>query len=168
MSTKINNHEIPAGLKPGDTFTEGEELQVIGIPSFAPEMMQRARADDPMKAKHLSAALEQLAEEGVARIFKPNIDSNWIVGVVGALQFEVLTDRIRTEYNIPVKFEQTALYTARWITSDEPAKLKAFIDSNQSAIANDHDGDPVFLARNAWHLNDAQDKNPAIRFTATK
>lgn len=161
----IPNH---GGIRIGDTFTEGEELHVIGIPSFAPEMMQRARADDPMKAKHLSAALEQLAEEGVARIFKPNIDSNWIVGVVGALQFEVLTDRIRTEYNIPVKFEQTALYTARWITSDEPAKLKAFIDANQSAIANDHDGDPVFLARNAWHLNDAQDKNPAIKFTATK
>ena len=161
----IPNH---GGLRIGDTLTEGEILQVVGIPSFAPEMMQRARADDPMKAKHLSAALEQLAEEGVARIFKPIIDSNWIVGVVGPLQFEVLTDRIRTEYNIPVRFEQTALYTARWLSSDEPVKLKAFMDSNQSAIANDHDGDPVFLARNAWHLNDAQDKNPAIKFTATK
>ena len=161
----IPNH---GGLRIGDTLTEGEILQVVGIPSFAPEMMQRARADDPMKAKHLSAALEQLAEEGVARIFKPIIDSNWIVGVVGPLQFEVLTDRIRTEYNIPVRFEQTALYTARWLSSEEPAKLKAFMDSNQSSIANDHDGDPVFLARNAWHLNDAQDKNPAIKFTATK
>jgi peptide chain release factor 3 len=42
------------------------------------------------------------------------------------------------------------------------------MDSNQSAIANDHDGDPVFLARNHWHLSDAQDKNPDIKFLSTK
>jgi peptide chain release factor 3 len=155
-------------LRIGDALTEGETLNFTGIPSFAPELMQRARAEDPMKAKHLSNALEQLAEEGVARIFKPLTDSSWIVGVVGALQFDVLTDRIRTEYNIPVKFEQTELYTARWMNCDDPAVLKTFIDTNRSAVANDHDGDPVFMARNSWHLNDAQEKNPKIRFTATK
>lgn len=161
----IPNH---GNLRIGDALTEGEILNFTGIPSFAPEMMQRAKAEDPMKAKHLSNALEQLAEEGVARIFKPLVDSNWIVGVVGALQFDVLTDRIRTEYNIPVKFEQTELYTARWMHCDDPAVLKAFIDTNRSAVANDHDGDPVFMARNSWHLNDAVDKNPKIKFTATK
>jgi peptide chain release factor 3 len=161
----IPNH---GNLRIGDALTEGEDLNFADIPNFAPEYMQRAKPEDPLKAKHLGKALEQLAEEGAARVFKPVFDSNWIVGVVGPLQFDVLTDRIRTEYEIPVKFEQTALYTARWITSDDPAALKKFIDSNQSAIANDHDGDPVFMARNAWHLTDAQDKNPAIRFLATK
>ncbi|MBI2235179.1 MAG: peptide chain release factor 3 [Micavibrio aeruginosavorus] len=161
----IPNH---GNLRIGDSMTEGESLHFTGIPSFAPELMQRARADDPLKAKHLSNALEQLAEEGAARIFKPLSDPNWIVGVVGALQFDVLTDRIRTEYDVPVKFEQTALYTARWITADDPKVLKTFIDTNRSAVANDHDGDPVFLARNAWHLDDTQSKNPGIRFTATK
>ncbi len=161
----IPNH---GNLRIGDTLSEGEPLHITGIPSFAPELMQRARADDPLKAKHLGNALEQLAEEGVARIFKPTTDPNWIVGVVGALQFEILTDRIRTEYGIPVKFEQAALHTARWISCDDPAKLKTFMDQNASAIANDHDGDPVFLARNAWHLGDAQEKNPAISFRAVK
>ncbi len=161
----LPNH---GNLRIGDTLTEGEMLHFTGIPSFAPEVMQRARADDPMKAKHLSNALEQLAEEGAARIFKPAIDSNWIVGVVGMLQFEVLADRIRTEYEVPVKFEQTALHTARWVSAEDPKMLKAFVDTNQSAIAHDHDGDPVFLARNSWHLTDAQDKNPAIQFRTTK
>ncbi len=156
------------GLRIGDALTEGEELTFTGIPSFAPELMQRARAEDPLKAKHLGKALEQLAEEGAARIFKPYSDPDWIVGVVGPLQFDVLKDRIRTEYNIPVKFEETSLYTARWITCADALKLKSFIDSNRSAVANDHDGDPVFMARNSWHLNDAQDKNPDIKFTATK
>ncbi|MCB1592105.1 MAG: peptide chain release factor 3, partial [Alphaproteobacteria bacterium] len=156
------------GLRIGDALTEGEDLVFTGIPSFAPELMQRARAEDPLKAKHLGKALEQLAEEGAARIFKPYSDPDWIVGVVGALQFDVLKDRIRTEYNIPVKFEETSLYTARWITCADPLKLKKFIDANQSAVANDHDGDPVFMARNSWHLTDAQDKNPDIKFAATK
>ena len=72
------------------------------------------------------------------------------------------------EFVSPVKFEATSLYTARWISCDDPLKLKKFIDSNQMSIATDHDGDPVFMARNAWHLSDAQDKNKDIKFKATK
>ena len=156
------------GLRIGDALTEGEDLTFTGIPSFAPEMMQRARPEDPLKAKHLGKALEQLAEEGAARIFKPVFDADWIVGVVGSLQFDVLADRIRTEYTIPVKFEQTELYTARWLNAADQKTLKKFVDSNQSSIAHDHDGDPVFLARNDWHLNDAVNKNPEINFQTTK
>lgn len=156
------------GLRIGDALTEGEDIVFSDIPSFAPELMQRARAEDPLKTKHLGKALEQLAEEGAARVFKPVFGADWIVGVVGALQFDVLRDRIRTEYEIPVKFEQTELYTARWLSCDDAGKLKAFTDANQGALAHDHDGDPVFLARNDWHLNDAVDKNKDIVFKATK
>ncbi len=156
------------GLRIGDALTEGEDIVFTGIPSFAPEYMQRARAEDPLKAKHLGKALEQLAEEGAAKVFKPYSDPDWVVGVVGPLQFDVLRDRIRTEYEIPVKFEATSLYTARWLSCDDAVVLKKFIDANQMAIAKDHDGDPVFMARNAWHLQDAEDKNSAIRFSAVK
>lgn len=161
----LPNH---GNLRIGDALTESEDLTFTGIPSFAPEHMQNVRSEDPLKAKHLGKALQELAEEGAARVFKPILSSDWVVGVVGPLQFEVLKDRIRTEYGIPVKFEATSLYTARWLTSDDHAKLKKFIDANQSAIGNDHDDDPVFLARNAWHLDDAESKNPDLKFSATK
>ncbi|RKQ73388.1 peptide chain release factor 3 [Oceanibaculum indicum] len=161
----IPNH---GNLRIGDALTEGEPIQFTGIPSFAPEMLQRVRPEDPMKAKHLGAALIQLAEEGAARVFKPNLDSGWIVGVVGVLQFDVLADRIRTEYGIPVKFEQTQYITARWIESDDPVLLKKFRDANGSTLAEDHDGDPVFLARNNWHLDTAIEQNPKLRFLKTK
>ncbi len=156
------------GLRIGDALTEGEELVFSDIPSFAPEYMQRARAEDPLKAKHLGKALEQLAEEGAARVFKPYSSPDWVVGVVGPLQFDVLRDRIRSEYEIPVKFEATSLYTARWVSCGDAAALKKFIDENQSSIAQDHDSDPVFMARNAWHLQDAEDKYKDIVFSATK
>jgi len=118
----------------GDSLTEGESLHFKGIPSFAPEHLQKVRPSDPLKAKHLGRALQQLAEEGVARTFKPAIGSDWIVGVVGPLQFDVLADRVRTEYSIPVHFESSALFTARWVESDDPQALKKFVDGNQSAM----------------------------------
>src|SRR5690606_476351 len=98
----IPNHGT---IRVGDTLTEGEELTFTGIPNFAPEILQRVRLDDPMKAKHMRRALESLAEEGVTQVFKPQIGANWIVGVVGRLQLEVLADRIDTEYGIKVSFE---------------------------------------------------------------
>ncbi len=161
----IPNH---GNLRIGDTLTEGEVLNVTGIPSFAPEYLQRVRLDDPLKAKHLSAALIQLAEEGAARVFKPRMDASWVVGVVGPLQFDILADRIRTEYNLPVHFEQTTLYTARWIESENMAKLEQFVDQNLPNIAEDHDGQLVFLARNGWHLDTSVENWPDIRFLSTK
>ena len=105
-----------------------------------------------------------LAEEGVARVVTTNIGSNWIVGVVGTLQFDVLADRIRTEYDIPVDFETAPLDTARWLHSDSSQELKRFIDKNPGDLAYDHDDLPVFLARNTWHLQNAMETWPDIKF----
>src|SRR6202163_403269 len=57
----IPNHGT---LRIGDTLTEGEELNFIGVPSFAPEILRRVRLADAMKAKKLRQALQELAEEG--------------------------------------------------------------------------------------------------------
>ncbi|TCS61371.1 peptide chain release factor 3 [Varunaivibrio sulfuroxidans] len=161
----IPNH---GQLRIGDTLSEGEDLYFTGIPSFAPEYLQKARPDDPLKAKHLGRALQQIAEEGAARVFKPALGADWIVGVVGPLQFEVLADRIRTEYEVSVHFEQTELYTARWVEAVDDRAMKAFFDANRAAMGEDHDGASVFMARNAWHLNKAQEDFPDIVFHKTK
>ncbi len=157
----IPNHGV---LRIGDSLTEGENLHFTGIPNFAPELLQTVRPEDPMRAKHVGRALTQLAEEGAARVFRPRIGSDWIVGVVGVLQFEVMADRIRTEYQVPCRFEQTSLYTARWVEADSERELKRFTDANQGAMADDHAGEPVFLARNAWHLNHTVETWPDIHF----
>jgi peptide chain release factor 3 len=159
----IPNH---GKLRIGDALTEGEVLSFTGIPSFAPELLQRVRPEDPMRAKHLGRALEQLAEEGVARVFKTNVGGQWIVGVVGSLQFDVLADRIRTEYEVAVVFESAALYTARWIEA-EPVELKRFQAGNQGYLANDHTDRPVFLARNNWHLETTAKDWPKVRLLKT-
>ncbi|MGN7612413.1 peptide chain release factor 3 [Magnetococcales bacterium HHB-1] len=161
----IPNH---GNLRVGDTLTEGEDLHFTGVPSFAPELLRRVRPDDPMKAKHLSKTLVQLGEEGAARVFRAEMTNEWIIGALGALQFEVLADRIRTEYNVPVHFESVTLFTARWVECDDPQMMKSFQDSIPDSIAFDHEEAPVFLARNAWHLDDVAKDWPDVRFIKTK
>jgi len=160
----LPNH---GNLRIGDTLTEGETIRFTGVPSFAPEILQKVRPEDPMKAKHLGRALEQLAEEGAARVFKPALGSDWVVGVVGPLQFDVLADRIRTEYEVPCRFEATSLMTAEWGEGD-PREIKKFSDQNRASMAVDHAGAPVYLARNNWHLDKAKDDFPSLKFLKTK
>jgi peptide chain release factor 3 len=121
-----------------------------------------------MRAKHLGRALEQLAEEGAASVLKPIAGGSFIVGVVGSLQFDVLADRIRTEYDIPVKFEATMLFAARWIDCDDRKTMERFVEENAGSIADDHNGAKVFLARNRWHLDTAIAEWKSIRFSQTR
>jgi peptide chain release factor 3 len=160
----IPNH---GQLRIGDTLTEGEAIRVAGIPSFAPELLQQARAGDPMKAKHLEKALMQFAEEGAAKVFKPAFGSGFIVGVVGALQFEVLASRIEQEYGLPVRFEASQFTSARWIAGDKQA-LEAFTNANKQHIAYDNDGDAVYLTRMQWDIDRVARDYPGISLTATK
>ncbi|HUA76415.1 MAG TPA: peptide chain release factor 3 [Acetobacteraceae bacterium] len=161
----IPNHGT---LRVGDTLTEGERLRFSGVPDFAPEILRRVRLDDPMRAKQMRRALEDLAEEGVVQVFRSLIGSEWIVGAVGALQLDVLTTRIEQEYRLRVGLESAAYETARWISADEPSHVKEFIEANRHAMSEDRDGAPVFLARNGWELNYVTEKWPRIRFNTTK
>jgi peptide chain release factor 3 len=161
----IPNHGV---LRIGDALTEGETLHFVGIPSFAPEILQKVRATDPLRAKHLSRALLHLAEEGVAQTFRARQGHEWVVGVAGALQFDVLADRIRNEYDVPVVFEGTRIHAARWIESDDANELKRFRDANTLWMAVDHNGSPVYLAPDAWKLKVAIEDWPKIRFLLTK
>ena len=160
----IPNH---GQLRIGDALTEGETLKFTGIPSFAPELLQSVRAADPMKAKHLDKALTQFAEEGAAKLFKPNIGAGWIVGVVGQLQFEVLASRIELEYGLPVRFEQTQYISARWISGARD-KVDAFIARNKGQMAVDNDGDPVYMTRLQWDIDRVERDFPDITLSAIK
>jgi len=160
----IPNH---GQLRIGDALTEGEGLRFTGIPSFAPELLQSCRAGDPMKAKHLDKALMQFAEEGAAKVFKPAFGSGFIVGVVGALQFEVLASRIEMEYGLPVRFEASQFTSARWVHGDKDA-VEAFGAANKQHMASDNDGDPVYLTRLQWDIDRVDRDYPDITLSATK
>ncbi|MFT6071897.1 MAG: peptide chain release factor 3 [Alphaproteobacteria bacterium] len=145
----IPNH---GQLRVGDTLTEGEKLNATGIPMFAPELLQVIRSDDPMKARHLQNALLQFAEEGTIRFFKTTLGGTYVVGVVGALQFDVLKDRIKNEYNIPIRYEAAPYSAARWLDAEDPKDIADFLDKHKGNAAEDHLDNPIFLARSSWDL----------------
>ncbi len=161
----IANHGT---LRIGDTLTEGEALNFRGVPSFAPEHLRRARLDDPMLAKKLGKALDQLADEGVVQIFRPLDGSPAVVGVVGLLQLDVLASRIRAEYGVPVGFEGTPWDMLRWIEAEDRAALERFTRMHRADMAEDHDGAPVVFFTSDWRRRRAEEEHPALRFHAVR
>ncbi len=158
------NHGL---LRVGDSLSESGKYEFAGLPNFAPEMLRRVRVADPLKQKHLKKALESLAEEGVTQLFRPRIGGDFIVGAVGQLQFEVMSDRMTAEYGLEVIFEASPYATARWIAGDDAA-MDRLETAYRSQIAEDIDGAPVLLAKTEWEANYAAEKNPDIRFMKTR
>jgi peptide chain release factor 3 len=161
----IPNHGT---LRIGDTLTEGEDIVFRGVPSFAPEILRRITLSDAMKAKKLREALQQLAEEGVVQLFIPHDGSGALVGVVGALQLDVLKERLQAEYGLPIGYETSRFSVCRWISSENKTKLASFIDSHTSSIAYDLDQAPVFLAPSAFSLKYEQERYPEIMLSDVK
>ena len=160
----IPNHGV---LRVGDTLSESGSVVFTGIPNFAPEILRRVRLGDPMKQKHLTRALESLAEEGVTQVFKPQLGAQWIVGVVGALQLDVLKSRLREEYDLDADLEASPYDTARWVAGPD-AELEKLAASYRNQMASDRDGAPVFLAKSAWELGYVGDKFKDLRFAKTR
>ncbi|MBN9562626.1 MAG: peptide chain release factor 3 [Alphaproteobacteria bacterium] len=161
----IPNHGT---LRIGDTLTEGEALSFVGVPYFAPEILRRVRLDDAMKAKKLRQALAELAEEGVIQLFRPRDGAPPLVGVVGTLQLDVLQARLAGEYGVAIGFDDSPFSLARWVSSEDRAALDRFIAENRNAIADDLDGDPVFLATSSFMMRRAAELNAGLTFRDIK
>ena len=161
----IPNHGT---LRIGDTLTEGEDLQFLGIPNFAPEILRRVRLDDAIRAKKLRTALQEMAEEGVVQLFNPLDGTPPIIGVIGALQLDVLADRLNHEYGLPVAFESCPFELVRWIEADDKVALQRFIEKNKSSIATDLDGSQVYLAPSQFMLQWTAERAPEVKFTDIK
>ncbi|MCA9734317.1 MAG: peptide chain release factor 3 [Deferribacteres bacterium] len=161
----LHNHGT---IKIGDTFTEKEELKFTGIPNFAPEHFRRVRLKNPIKFKQLQKGLQQLSEEGTVQVFKPLTGSDYILGAVGVLQFEVTMARLKAEYGADAVYEPIDYATARWVTSEDPKKLAEFEKAKQADLARDGEGHLTFLATSQWRLEFEMEKWPAIAFHNTR
>jgi len=155
-------------FKIGDTLTEGEILNYQGIPSFSPEIFKELMNLDPMKSKQLEKGIDQLTDEGVAQLFtQPQLGNRKIVGTVGELQYEVIQYRLEHEYGAKCRFDGMSVTKACWITSEDPKKLQEFVRLKGQNIAQDKDGNYVFLAESDWILRMNQTNNPEIQFHFT-
>ncbi len=141
-------------LKVGDTVADGKRLRFAGIPRFAPEHFGRLQFKDPLKRKQLDTGLEQLAHEGVIQLFfKPEMGrQSPVLGAVGILQFEVLRERLKNEYNVKAALETLPYRFARWCEGPDAAieKLKK---ASSFDLVEDRHGRPVLLTESSWGIN---------------
>ena len=161
----LHNHGT---IRIGDTFTQGESLKFEGIPNFAPELFRRAVLKDPMRMKALQKGLVELCEEGASQLFRPLMGNDLIVGAVGALQFDVVAHRLRTEYGVDCQFEPVNVSTARWVYSDDPRQLTRFQERQQENLAEDVSGALAYIAPSRVNLQLTEERWPDIEFRATR
>ncbi len=162
----IHNHGT---IKIGDTFTGSrEELKFTGIPNFAPEHFRRVLLKDPLKVKQLQKGLIQLSEEGAVQVFRPLMGSEYIMGAVGVLQFDVTMERLKNEYRVEATYEPVDYSTARWVQCDDAKMLVEFEKKNKSKLAHDAEGHLAFLAASNWALSYVQEQWPDVIFHKTR
>ncbi len=157
----LHNHGT---ISLADSFTEGEALRFSGIPNFAPELFRRVVLKDPLKAKALNKGLDQLCEEGATQVFRPLNNNDIILGAVGTLQFDVVKERLETEYGVACVFDTSNIHNARWVYCEDPKTLKEFRDKNDQRLAIDHAEALVYLSSSRVNLEMAQERFPQVRF----
>lgn len=160
----IHNHGT---IKIGDTFTEGEELKFTGIPNFAPEHFKKVYLKNPLKMKQLQKGLQQLTEEGAVQVFRPLLGNDYILGAVGALQFDVTMARLKDEYGVDAVYEASEHQRARWITGDKK-RIEEFEKEQRAKLAYDAEGNLAFLAPSEWQLKYVIEQWPGIEFHRTR
>ncbi len=161
----LHNH---GAIRVGDTFSSGEDLRFRGIPNFAPELFRRIRLRDPLKWKQLRKGVAQLAEEGSMQVFMPLRNNDLLIGAVGALQFEVVTGRLKEEYGVDCDYEPVAVRHARWVECGNPRELESFRGKYRDNLALDAGGHLTYLAPSKVNLNLAMEKWPAVAFSETR
>ena len=157
----IHNH---GQLHIGDTLSEGEILSFKGIPYFSPELFRAARLRDPLKSKQLQKGLQELGEEGAIQVFENLASGALLLGAVGTLQFEVVAQRLQTEYKVDAIFEPADIHTARWLSFPDENTRKNFEREQQHRMAKDVDGNLVYLASTRYNLDVTREKWTTVGF----
>jgi peptide chain release factor 3 len=89
------------------------------------------------------------------------------VGVVGALQLDVLKSRLVAEYDLDADLEPSPYDAARWLAG-EAAEIEKFAAANRGGMATDRDGAPVFLAKSAWEVGYVAERYPKVKLLKTR
>ena len=145
----------------GESYSTDGAARFEGIPLFAPEFFYRISAEDSIKRKAFAKGVEQLSQEGAVQLFRlPDVGrEEWIAGVVGVLQMDVLVHRLRGEYNVTARVENLPYTRVRWAmgpTDRLPVGCTKAMDGN---------GRPVLLFENEWSIPRALSYNEGLELT---
>ena len=147
----------PGQFAIGDTLHSGSALRFPGVPRFPAEHFGRIELKDT-RYKQFDEGLKQLEEEGLMQVFYLSSSRRTpVIGVVGALQYDVITSRLTGEYGVSATIEPVAYAAARWLSSaGSPAP------GGSNAMATDRHDRPVILFESEWGLRYFERHHPDV------
>lgn len=153
----------PGLFKIGDTLCQGSAFKFEGIPIFAPEYFARVYTKNSLKRKQFMKGIEQISEEGAIQIFhqKDAITQEFIIGVVGVLQLEVLEYRLKNEYGVDINIDHLPYKYIRWVKTPE-FNPRTFRITTDTMIVQDQFLNPVLLFQNEWSIRTVTERNEGI------
>ncbi len=158
----LNN---PGAFAVGDTVCTGPSRQFPQIPSFSPELFATLRNPNTGKYKQFNKGVAELLGEGAVQALYTNDGFGGggapILAAVGQLQFEVVQERLRTEYGVETVLDPLPFTVARWVRGGWPAIQKAGRIFN-SQVVKDGWGRPVLLFKNQWNVDTLLSEQPEI------
>ena len=144
----------------GDTIFAGKKaVEFEELPTFTPELFMRVHAKNVLKQKSFHKGVTQLVQEGTIQMYTAWDSGDYILGAVGALQFEVFQFRMENEYNTEVSLEPMGSKIARWIN---PEQLDPRMASSRNLLVRDRAEQPVFLFENQFAERWFKDKYPDV------
>ena len=153
----------PGLYRLGDTLCVGRKIRFEKIPVFAPERFARVRPLDSMKRKQFQKGISQLSEEGAIQTFRRDETGleEFIVGVVGELQFDVLTYRLKGEYGVDLLMDRLPYRFVRWVKETEIPVEKLNLTSTTARGYDAHENHVLFF-ENDWSIRLAGEKNKGL------
>ncbi|QBS41402.1 peptide chain release factor 3 [Nocardia sp. CS682] len=148
-------------LAPGHTLFVDKKVEFPPIPSFAPEHFAVLRAESAGKYKQFRKAIDQLDSEGVVQVLRNDIrgDASPVLAAVGPMQFEVVTARMLTEFNVETKLDNLPYTLARRTdaaSADELGKQRGVEVFTRS------DGALLALFSDKWRLQYIEKEFPKL------
>lgn len=148
----------------GDTIYAGKhEITFEELPTFTPELFMRVHAKNVLKQKSFHKGVTQLVQEGTIQMYTAWDSGDYIIGAVGALQFEVFQFRMENEYNTEVTLEPMGSKIARWIDAEQ---LDPRMASSRNLLVRDRHEKPVFLFENQFAERWFANKYPDVKLEA--
>jgi peptide chain release factor 3 len=156
----------PGQFRLGDTLCTGPRLNFDPLPEFSPECFATITCADTARRKQFGKGLEQLVEEGAVQMLSDTRTARRdpILAAVGELQFEVVTYRLESEYDVKATMSRLPYTLARWAWGDAKDLEEMQLPYSARKLA-DRRGQTVVLFGSTWDLQSCLKNNPKIAFT---
>ncbi|MFU8891519.1 MAG: peptide chain release factor 3 [Anaerosomatales bacterium] len=149
-------------LIPGDTLTEGQQVEFPPMPVFAPEHFATVRTTDLSRSKQFRRGVSQLEAEGVVQVLVSDRRGGQtpVLAAVGPMQFEVVLHRLQHEFGTPAVLDPLPYTVAR--RTDRAAEEQLGRMRGVEVLTRTRDGELLALFIDEWRLGSVTRELPDL------